>query len=166
MRLSQRILTAATVLGLVYCASGAGNDNDAADPGYWRSHSVVYADIKSIVEPKGDEKWHTIVLRPQLRLTGQFDPGKVSEISARINWKKFGPFLTLTFHAKVLVLLQSTKEGYWIASERQSFMPGDHAPICEVKDFDDPKVKETLEAVQKLRHASDEANPKDEPAKH
>ena len=44
-------------------------------------------------------------------------------------------------------------------------MPGDHAPICAVKDFDDPKVKETLEAVQKLRHASDEAKPKDEPAK-
>ncbi|HEV2969827.1 MAG TPA: hypothetical protein VGY55_07545 [Pirellulales bacterium] len=30
-------------------------------------------------------------------------------------------------------------------------MPGDHSPICVVKDFSDPKVLDTLKAVQELR---------------
>ncbi|HEV3417110.1 MAG TPA: hypothetical protein VG056_09865 [Pirellulales bacterium] len=36
-------------------------------------------------------------------------------------------------------------------SECADFMPGDHSPICVVKDFSDPKVLDTLKAVQELR---------------
>jgi len=57
-------------------------------------------------------------------------------------------------------------DAYSVTADPTPFMPGDHLPIYPVEDFDDHVVKETLEAVQKLRHASDEAKPKDEPAKH
>ena len=65
-----------------------------------------------------------------------------------------------TVGTNVLVVLVKVGDAYEVSPERLEFMPGNHAPICEVKDFDDPKVRDTLAAVRKLRHAADSAAPK------
>ena len=66
----------------------------------------------------------------------------------------------------VLVVLVQAGDKYTVSLDCADFMPDKHAPILAVNDFDDPKVKATLEAVQKLRHADDEAKPNNEPTKH
>ena len=133
-------------------ASPESNERAAAHDPYWQTHSVVYAVAKSVVEPRRGEQFPSVVLRPQIRLSGEFDPGRIPEVTAPIDWKKFGPqFQPLPVDAKVLVLLEWTSDGYRVASDRPGFMPGDRAPICEVKDFDDFRVSDTLNAIQALR---------------
>jgi hypothetical protein len=138
---------------------------DAAAP-YWRTHSLIYADVGGTIRSDGQTPQYTFDLRPKLTLSGAFDAGKTPSVSASIALKDLGPnFNPSSIGSKAIVVLVRTGDSYAISPERPAFMPGDHAPICAVKDFDDPKVKETLEAVQKLRHAIDEAKPKGEPDK-
>ena len=88
------------------------------------------------------------------------------EVSAPVSLKNLGPNFTLSsIGPRVLALLVRSGDSYSISPEQPDFMPSDHAPICAVKDFDDPKVRATLTAIQKLRHASDDTKPKDEPVK-
>ena len=79
----------------------------------------------------------TYVLRPQLRLTGEVDPGKQPEISARADLSQLGAGFKLpAAGAKVLVVLERSGDSYSVLPKRADFrMPGDHAPIIEVKDF-------------------------------
>ena len=58
---------------------------------YWQKHSLIFATLKSVAEPKSGESRSTIVVSPQLRLSGELDPGKAPEVTAGADLKKFGP---------------------------------------------------------------------------
>jgi hypothetical protein len=134
---------------------------------YWQTHSLVYADVAGVTESSGQSPHYVFDLRPKLTLSGDFDAGKIPEVSALITLKEVGPgFKSSSIGPKAIVVLVRTGDSYSISPEQPAFMPGDHAPICTVRGFDDPKFQQTLEAVQKLRHANDDAKPKDEQAKH
>lgn len=131
----------------------------------WDSMSVVYARAMGTSAGKLPGR-SALVLRPIVKLSGEFDTGRAPEVVVPIDPRAANPdYALLGIAQPVLVVLVRTGTGYTILPDRAAFMPGDHSPIYTVKDFDDPKVKETLEAVQKLRHA-DDAKPKDEPADH
>jgi hypothetical protein len=133
---------------------------------YWETHSLVCANIVGTAEVAGRSPMVTFDLRPKLTLSGAFDVGKTVQVSPSIALRHLGPnFKSYLIGPKAIVLLVRTGDSYSISPEQPAFMPGDHSPICAVKDFDDPKVKQTLDAVQKLRHASDDVNPKSPPAK-
>jgi hypothetical protein len=152
---------------LLACAILPATANANAADQYWETHSLVYADVAGTTESGGETPRYIFDLRPKLTLSGAFDAGKTPEVSASIALKDLGPnFKSSSIGPKAIVVLVRKGDSYSISPEHPAFMPGDRAPICTVKDFDDPKVKETLEAVQKLRHATDEAKPNDDPAKH
>jgi len=152
---------------LVTLAMSAAIAYASADDHYWETHSLIFADVVGTTKSDGQTPQYSFDLRPKLTLSGAFDAGKTPEVSASIALKHLGPtFKSSSIGPKAIVVLVRTGDSYAISPEHPAFMPGDHAPICTVKDFDDPKVKETLEAVQKLRHATDEAKPNDDPAKH
>jgi hypothetical protein len=130
----------------------AAQSEDREEASYWGSHSVIYAEIAAVARPGGDDKSWTIKLRPQLRLTGEVDPGKQPEISVKADLSQLGAGFKLpAAGTKVLAVVVRSGDSYSLLPTRIQFMPGDHAPICEVKDFDDPKVDATLKAVQELR---------------
>ena len=52
---------------------------------YWETHSLVYARLKQIAEPKGKDTTHALTLDPQLTLSGNFDAGKTSEVKVSRN---------------------------------------------------------------------------------
>ena len=49
-----------------------------------------------------------------------------------------------------LVLGIREKDAFAIPNERPAFMPGNHEPICPLKDLTDPKFAETLEGRSSL----------------
>ncbi len=133
---------------------------------FWETHSLVYAMIVETRSPKDDRSPGTIVVRPELTLSGHFDPAKTLEITAPTDAKILeSQFHILYAGCYALVVLTRTGDSYSITADPTLFMPGDHGPICWVKRFEDRPVQNTLAAVQKLRHASDETKPKDDPAK-
>jgi hypothetical protein len=162
MRSAVQILATALVAwGMLLVIAHAG-----AEDGYWETHSLVYAELAGTTKSEGHSPEYTLDLRPKLTLSGAFDCGKTPEVSVSVALKDLGPnFKLSSLGSNMLVVLVRTGDSYSISPEQPAFMPDDHAPICTVKDFDDPKVRETLTAVQKLRHATDGTKPKGEPAK-
>ena len=129
------------------------------------AHIVIYAEVKEMKLTK--EGSYKITLLPRLTLAGKFDAGGTPEVVVNDDAKKIGLAPSANnVGVKVLVALVRSGNSFSLEPSRPNFMPADHSPICTVKDFDDSKVKETLEAVQKLCHNRDEVKPKDEPAKH
>jgi hypothetical protein len=150
---------------LLACAVLPAIANANAEDQYWETHSLIFADVLGTAESGGQSPQYSFDLRPKLTLSGAFDAGKTPEVSASAALKELGPsFKPTSIGPKAIVILVRKGDSYSISPEQPAFMPGDHAPICTVTDFDDPKVKETLQAVQKLRHASDDTKPNDEPA--
>src|SRR4029077_5433942 len=108
--------------------------------------------IAGTSESKGHKASITVVMRPKLRLSGTLDPGKVPEFSAAIELARYGKqFRMPAVGAVVLAVIVKSGKEYAVSPERPSFMPDDHARICEVKDFDDPRVLDSLRALQELR---------------
>jgi hypothetical protein len=123
-----------------------------ADDVSWQTHNLVFASIAGTADTKGESPRLEISMRPTLRLSGTLDPGKVPKLSAEINPRNYGEHFYLPpVGASVLVVLVQQGEAYSVSSVRLDFMPGDHSPICVVKDFSDPIVSDTLKAVQELR---------------
>ena len=119
---------------------------------YWQTHSLIFGSIAATSESQGENPTTDLKLKPVLRISGSIDPGKVPELSATIEPKKFGVgFRIPSVGSSVLVLLVQKGEAYSVPPDRLDFMPGDHTPICEVKDFADPKVLDCVKAVQELR---------------
>jgi hypothetical protein len=145
------IVPIACLVGLVYPVVAAPVDSPAEDT-YWQSHSLVFATIAGTTEMKGDKPTSVLSLRPKLRLSGTLDPGKVPELSARIDPTIYGMKFKMpaTGDVVLVVLVRNDKE-YAVSPDRPVFMPGDRAPIRVVRDFDDPIVLDTLHAVQELR---------------
>ena len=132
--------------------SVAATTDDPASDTYWQTHSLVLASVTGFSETKGERPKTGISLRPKLRLSGTLDPGKVPELSAEVDPRLYGKEFKLpSAGAFVLVVLVKNGDVYIVSHDRPAFMPGDHAPICEVKDLDDPKFSEALKAVQELR---------------
>jgi hypothetical protein len=130
------------------------------DGRYWQDHSLVCAQVEGVAEMPRRSSIRLINLRPALTLSGHFDPGKISKISAPIDPTNFGvDFKFPSAGQMVLVVLFNDGGIYTVTIDRADFMPGSHAPICTVNSLDDPKVSETLKAVQKLRHATTDAKP-------
>jgi hypothetical protein len=133
---------------------------------FWETHSLVYAELVGTAKSEGHPPENVLDLRPKLALSGAFDCGKTPKVSASVAMKNPGSQFNLSsLGSKVLVVLTRSGDSYSITADSTPFMPGDHLPICPVKDFDDPVVRETLAAVQKLRHATVGTKPKGEPAK-
>jgi hypothetical protein len=123
--------------------------------GYWRRHAIVYAQLDGVIQTGLEKTPPRLEMIPALTISGTFDAGFTTNLSAHIDAANLGPhFQMIKSKDNVLVLLTVADGSYSVSTERAAFMPGDHAPICEVKDFDDPKVKDTLTAVQKLRGAN------------
>ena len=136
---------------IVQPCRGAPADDPAVDA-YWRTHSLVFAAVVGTQEINGDLPKLLISLRPKLRLSGTLDPGKVPEFSAEISKPADGKEFKLPGAGTlVLALVVQEKDTFRIPPDTPAFMPGNHAPICEVKNFSDPKVLDTLHAVQELR---------------
>jgi hypothetical protein len=153
-------------IGIVAFAIVPATAHTIGDEHYWETHSVVYAEIAGTKSSSGQSAEYSFDLRPKLTLSGRFDAGKTREVSVSVSLKDFGPNLKLSsIGSKILVVLVRTGDSYAVSPEQPEFMPGDHLPICTVKDFDDPIVKETLAAIQMLRHAVDENKRKDIPEK-
>jgi hypothetical protein len=122
--------------------------NRRGPPKYWESHSVVFGPIAGSTAA---ERAASIDFRPILRLTGDFDPGLVANLDCRVDLKTLAADQTALPAGNALLLLVRDGDSYSVASERADFMPGDHFPICSVKDFADPKVAETLKKIQDAR---------------
>jgi hypothetical protein len=123
---------------------------------YWSTHGVVFAEVKGVSAAKNGEKQATIVLRPKLTFAGAFDAGKTPEVSAAVDFQKFGPAKMPAAGDTVLAVLQREGNSYRVAPERPAYMPeeaGQHAPIRVVKGFSDPKVNELVSALKALRKA-------------
>ena len=130
---------------------GGADDDDPASDTYWQTHSLVLASVVRTNETRGERPKTEISLRPKLNVSGILDPGKVPELSAEVDPKFYGKNFRLP-PARVLILVVLEKKGdkYAVSRKRPAYMPGDQAPICQVKDLDDPKIMDTLRAVQEL----------------
>ncbi len=165
MRLTCRIIAMILIASPLNLANAAPAEKGANED-YWQTHSVVFGVIVGAITTAGEKPKTEISLQAKLRLSGTFDPGKVPEVSVDIDPTAYdASFKMPAVGATVLVVLEHKGITYLVPRELTNFMPGNHAPICTVKDFDDPKVKETLEAVQKLRHATGDSKPKDDSVK-
>jgi internalin A len=134
---------------------------------YWETHSVVYAELAAMTM-SGSSQFPKYVfeLRPKLTLSGPFDTGDIPNVSPSFSSDKPDAKSKLsTLGPNVLVVLVQKDDSYYVAPGRPAFMPGDHAAICNVKDSDDPKVKETLRVIQTLRYGVGEGKSTDEPGK-
>jgi hypothetical protein len=127
-------------------------DVEGADDAYWQTHSLVFAALTGTSTPPVNAQPTEITLRPKLRLSGTLDPGKLPEFKAKVDSANFGEsFKIPAVGSMVLVLVVHDENGYSVPTTKPKFMPGDHWPIVEVKDFTDPRVLDTLKAVQELR---------------
>jgi hypothetical protein len=120
--------------------------------GCWATHSVVYASIAARVSTPDGTTAAIVDLLPTLRLSGEFDPGLFEKVSVRVDLKELSARQeAIPASGNALVLLIRDGNSYAVAPERADFMPGDHFPICSVKDFADPKIAETLKKIQEAR---------------
>jgi hypothetical protein len=120
--------------------------------GYWSTHCLAFGRIRGTTQTAGGEPSLSIDFEPEVTLSGSFDCGKTVRVSLSADPGVFHALRKPTpIAAKSIVLLVRKEKSWAVASERPQFMPGDHMPICEVKDFDDPKVADTLKAIQEAR---------------
>ena len=94
-----------------------------------------------------DDKQMGMMFYPMMTLSGNFDTG----LSHRMILTGDAKLLKCAEKGNALVLGVREKDAFAIPNERPAFMPGNHAPICPLKDLTDPKFSETLKAVQASR---------------
>ncbi len=124
---------------------------DDPTPTYWETHSVIYGEVRSTWDESVEKQTIAMDFRPRLKLSGPFDPALMPKLSVVADAKYLRPPFNQSPLGNALLFLSGDGEKYRVASELADFMPGDHAPICAVKDFDDPKVVDTLKRIQELR---------------
>src|SRR5947199_4518299 len=101
----------------------AGSDDDAAKDAYWQTHSLVFASVVGSTQTGGERPKSEISLRPKLRLSGALDPGKIRELPAEVDPKRYGKAFKLPpAGAFVLVVLVKSGERYVVWPDRASFM--------------------------------------------
>ena len=120
-------------------------------PNYWETHSLVYGTVRSIWDESSEKQTIALNFRPLLKLSGPFDPSLMPKISLSGDAKFLKPPFNQNPTGTVLLLVIGQDKKFRLASELADFMPGDHSPVCTVKDFSDSKVLDTLKAVQALR---------------
>lgn len=135
---------------------------DGTEAGYWDNKAVVYCEITKVEAVRETAKMNrqlvegqttTVVLKPIAALTGTIDPTSVPTIRAYtvFGLKWCGELTQPTDGAKAIVVIETYGEGkFAIPNGAVLYMP-DKLGICEVKNFDDPKVTETIENLRKLR---------------
>lgn len=123
----------------------------AESAGYWATHSLVFAKIKTVADSKQPGKTE-IAIEAQATIAGRHDPALKSEISVTADSKLFKSQSAPGAGTMALVLFDATEKGFVIPSEANDFMPGPaHHPICQVWDLADNRVAETLKAIQDFR---------------
>ena len=117
MRLMRRIVVIFLAASPAYTANAAPTEN-GADDAYWQTHSVVYASIVGTTQTTGEKPKTEIALRPTLRLSGRFDPGKLPEVSAEIDPASYGAnFKMPAPGVMVLVVLEQKGDAYLVPRE-------------------------------------------------
>lgn len=67
--------------GVAPCSAGTDSDT-GLEPGYWETHSVLYAEVQSWTPDGGRDRSGTLVLRAYATLTGDWDCGAEPIVSA------------------------------------------------------------------------------------
>jgi len=116
---------------------------------FWREAGVVYAEI---VKVDTESRQHTVTFRPIASLCGAIDPAVYAEITA-VTW--IGPTVSVMTKnpregTKAIVLITYVDKEWWIPNGYVPFIPNGKA-ICEVKEFDDPDVRKTIDNLRELR---------------
>jgi hypothetical protein len=126
---------------------------NASDKGFWSSHSLIVGSLGEREQvASGGAFIDTIQMRPIMSLAGSFDPGLYPKLAPAYDPDFFKePRRPPSEATAALILLTRTANTWAIASEATEFMPGDHGPICDLKDLDDEKIGKTLAAVQAMR---------------
>ena len=117
------------------------------DTSYWGTHFLLYGRIRGVGTMPKDDKQMGMMFYPMMTLSGNFDTG----LSHRMILTGDAKLLERAEKGNALVLGVREKDAFAIPNERPAFMPGNHEPICPLKDLTDPKFSETLKAVQASR---------------
>ncbi len=130
---------------------------------FWSAHALAFGKIAKRTADEEDPGIVHIDFRPMVTVSGRLDPGVVLKTVANVDLRRLAvPESFVAASGNALVLLVRDGDSYAVAPQCADFMPGDHFPICSVKDFADPKVAETLKKIQEAR-AKEKKPEKDAP---
>lgn len=150
----------------------------------WQQLAVLYAEVgdaEKLVDGKRvklTEKDRTkeslgdcyIQLKPLATLTGNFDCALHKEFVVHASIRGFGLQLQPSDiprvpgeGAKVIVLVHWRSGKYNVRQDSVAFFPkneeNNRPALCPVENFEDPKVKEVIEALRKIRAEKGSADP-------
>ena len=159
--MSRSVLLAA-VVGISIVASGANRAPDRGDEdNYWKKQSLILA---RVVRSGLSDEVSEFALRPLGTLSGNFDVSRSAEIIVRVWLKDFGFEISPRTGELLLAVVVNTR-GAQIADARPRtvgvarfigvkgaiYMPLAGASIAVVNGLSDPKFRDTLSSVQRLR---------------